>query len=181
MQFYDLIEATDDFDEIIAIIRHFEGDMFDQYLHQPECIVFRFGEMSMQEAEILADVMKERFGPIALCCEASLTYNQPLTLLNVLDTEDDWVIEPEFKHIVINAFERAGFMRSQDCESTQMRRLFCQQANYAARVDEVFMYDYETMKQNRQWLYLELTEYLHQPRYIQTWLSAGHSLEDYLL
>lgn len=41
-------------------------------------------------------------------------------------------------------------------------------------------YDYRTMKSSRQWLRIELSEYLFHPIRITKWLEEGHTLEEYL-
>lgn len=181
MTFYDLLDSTDDFQEMIDIITWFDGDIFEGYFHQPECIVFRFGGMNEQEAEALANAMKVKFGLIALCCEESVVFEQPITLLDVLETSDDWCIEPEFKDIIVGAFIKCGFKRSKECLTSDMRKLFCSQSRYADEVSKVFMYDYDKMKHDREWLKRDLIQHFHHPNFIQSWIENGNDIENYMM
>ncbi len=43
-----------------------------------------------------------------------------------------------------------------------------------------FSYDYKAIMQSKMYLHEELTAYFYQPKFIKTWLEAGHDLEDYI-
>ena len=184
MTFLELLGAQETFEEMISLIKEYEGDIFEGSLHQPECIVHIFGGLDYSDAIILANAMKQRFGDIILCCEASVAMEEPITLLDELDDFGmEWmIVDDEERETIVQAFIDCGFKRAHECGSALLRRMFCSQEGYESLADTVFMYDFDAMKANREWLYPELMEEIHKPWRIQRWIDRNPDkmIEEYL-
>lgn len=174
MAFFQLLGDSETFQQMVNLIKNYERDIFEDSLHQPECIVYMFGSLERQDAIELAHAMKERFGDVILCHESSLHMGEPIALLDQLDEYSaDWMINVEDRLIITQAFIDVGFKRARECGASVLRRMFCQHEHYRVHADEVFMYDFDRMKLEREWLRCELAEELHKPCRLQKWMEAN--------
>lgn len=181
----DLHETSRTFEQKLDMIRTTHENYFDDYMGYPEDVIFHFGHLTKEEADLLAQAFKDRFGEVYMLNQTSLNMKKPYTVMDMILDRFDHKYgrhdRPEPYELEIYwAFVNAGFKPAKEIELPELKVEFLSQSGYRKQFCEIFPIDYDMLKSRNEWLNKSLAEFFYHPDRIQKWIESGNELEDYL-
>lgn len=180
--FYNTIDNLSCLEDRLWFLEQADIDL--SMVAQPDAIIERFIVLVNDQvaAQRVAKVFKKRFGPIALCREATYCNKCPTTLMDIVNDEYDlYSYMLKQYNLLRDAFMSEGFMQSVECNLLLLRNMYCFDPRYAENCDLIYnWYDYEEMKNSAIVREYELSLFLWHPSRVQKWIAAGNDIENYL-
>lgn len=135
---------------------------------------------SVEDAALIAKVLKKCMGDIIICRDASLDLGYSATIFDCICTYIDMFSDPDRYFYFRLAFMNEGFKRGKEYSAQMLRGLVFLDPEYRHTMIKV-NYDYEAIKKERKVEAYEFMPFLCRPRFIEKWVSEnGTSVEEYL-